>query len=139
MWKATQDQVDNPVYKAFSRATSNRLIFREQAAAPIQKDAEFWKPTVPAEPGEVTPTGGTVTVMINFDHELEDRSGKKNHALHEFTNQQLLFADGLSNELSFAVNFNPNSNSTYDKLWIPFSLQPRFYTIPRQDSQYLQE
>ena len=125
LWKATQDQVDNPIYKAFSRATTNRLIFREQAAAPLKRDAEFWKPMVPSEPGPVGPIGapptGSITVMINFDHELEDRSGKKNHAIFEFTNNQLLFADGQNQDLSFAVNFNPNSNSTYDKLWIPFS------------------
>jgi hypothetical protein len=125
LWKATQDQVDNPIYKAFSRATTNRLIFREQAAAPVLRGAEFWKPMVPSEPGPVGPIGappsGTVTVMINFDHELEDRSGKKNHAIFEFTNNQLLFADGQNQDLSFAVNFNPTSNSTYDKLWIPFS------------------
>ena len=80
---------------------------------------------VPSEPGPVGPIGapptGTITVMINFDHELEDRSGKKNNAIFEFTNDQLLFADGQNQDLSFAVNFNPNSNSTYDKLWIPFS------------------
>ncbi len=125
LWKATQDQVDNPIYKAFSRATTNRLIFKEQAAAPILRGAEFWEPMVPSEPGPVGPIGapptGTVTVMINFDHELEDRSGKKNHAIFEFTNNQLLFADGQNQDLSFAVNFNPASNSTYDKLWIPFS------------------
>ena len=59
--------------------------------------------------------------MINFDHELQDRSTFRNHAIHEFTNQQLLFAEGKDVGLSFAVNFNPASNSTYDKLWIPFS------------------
>ena len=51
---------------------------------------------VPSEPGPVGPIGapptGTITIMINFDHELEDRSGKKNHAIFEFTNNQLLFA-----------------------------------------------
>ena len=70
--------------------------------------------------GGPAPTG-TVTVMINFDHELLDRSTNKNDALFEFTNNQLQFADGRDTAMSFAVNFNQNSNSTYDKLWIPFS------------------
>ena len=59
--------------------------------------------------------------MINFDHELEDRSANSNNALFEFTNNQLLFAEGQGAQMNFAVNFNPTSNSTFDKLWIPFS------------------
>ena len=64
---------------------------------------------------------GTTTIMINFDHELEDRSTSNNDALFEFTNNQLLFAEGQGAQMNFAVNFNPTSNSTFDKLWIPFS------------------
>src|SRR5262245_22446811 len=116
LWKATQDQVDNPQFKAFSRSTSNRLIFREQAAAPILRGVEFYQPGVPQEPDATT-----TTILLNFDHELQDRSGKKNHATFEFTNDQLLFADGRDVDLSFAINFNPSSNNTFDKLWIPFS------------------
>ena len=59
--------------------------------------------------------------MLNFDHELEDRSTSNNDALFEFTNNQLLFAEGQGAQMNFAVNFNPTSNSTFDKLWIPFS------------------
>lgn len=128
LYKATQDQVDNPTYKTYHRATTNRLICKEISAKPLLQAAEFYVPVVPVEPGPpedgggggVTPTG-TVTVMINFDHELIDRSTNKNNALFEFTNNQLMFADGRDSAMSFAVNFNQNSNSTYDKLWIPFS------------------
>ena len=125
LYRATQDQVDNQVYKAYNRATTNRLIVKEQAAAPLKQAAEFWTPTVPQEPGppeEGAPTPvGTTTVMINFDHELEDRSTSNNDALFEFTNNQLLFAEGQGAQMNFAVNFNPTSNATFDKLWIPFS------------------
>ena len=126
LYRATQDQVDNQVYKAYNRATTNRLIVKEQAAAPLKQAAEFWTPTVPQEPGPEEQPGaptpvGTTTVMINFDHELEDRSTSNNDALFEFTNNQLLFAEGQGAQMNFAVNFNPTSNSTFDKLWIPFS------------------
>ena len=127
LYRATQDQVDNQVYKAYNRATTNRLIVKEQAAAPLKQAAEFWTPTVPQEPGPPeeqpgapTPVG-TTTIMLNFDHELEDRSTSNNDALFEFTNNQLLFAEGQGAQMNFAVNFNPTSNSTFDKLWIPFS------------------
>lgn len=124
VWKATQDQVDNPTFKAYQRATTNRLICKEQAAVPIQQDAEFWQPQVPQEPngGILTPPGNqAITVMLNFDHELEDRSNMNNDALFEFTNNQLIFTEGATSALSFAIDFNHNSNVTYDKLWIPFS------------------
>jgi hypothetical protein len=126
LYRATQDQVDNQVYKAYNRATTNRLIVKEQAAAPLKQAAEFWVPTVPTEPGPPDdPTApipvGTTTLMLNFDHELEDRSNNHNDALFEFTNNQLLFAEGKDAQMNFAVNFNPNSNTTFDKLWIPFS------------------
>jgi hypothetical protein len=124
VWKATQDQVDNPAFKAYQRATTNRLICKEQAAVPIQQDAEFWQPQVPQEPdgGILTPPGNqAITVMLNFDHELEDRSNMNNDALFEFTNNQLIFTEGATSALSFAIDFNHNSNVTYDKLWIPFS------------------
>ena len=126
LYRATQDQVDNQVYKAYNRATTNRLIVKEQAAAPLKQAAEFWTPTVPQEPGPEEQPGaptpvGTTTVMLNFDHELEDRSTSNNDALFEFTNNQLLFAEGQGAQMNFAVNFNPTSNSTFDKLWIPFS------------------
>src|SRR5262245_20825417 len=116
IWKATQDQVDNPQFKAYSRATTNRLVFREIAASPVQRDAEFYQPGIPQEPD-----GSTVMLLLNFDHELIDRSGKKNNGIFEFTNDQLLFADGRDAGFSFAVNFNPLSNDTYDKIWVPFS------------------
>ena len=126
LYRATQDQVDNTVYKAYNRATTNRLIVKEQAAAPLKQAAEFWTPTVPQEPGPEEQPGaptpvGTTTIMLNFDHELEDRSTSNNDALFEFTNNQLLFAEGQGAQMNFAVNFNPTSNSTFDKLWIPFS------------------
>ena len=126
MYRATQDQVDNQVYKAYNRATTNRLIVKEQAAAPLKQLAEFYIPTVPQEPGPpddpTAPTPiGTTTVLLNFDHELQDRSTSNNDALFEFTNNQLLFIEGQGAQMNFAVNFNPSSNSTYDKLWIPFS------------------
>ena len=126
LYRATQDQVDNQVYKAYNRATTNRLIVKEQAAAPLKQAAEFWTPTVPQEPGPEEQPGaptpvGTTTVMLNFDHELEDRSTSNNDALFEFTNNQLLFAEGQGAQMNFAVNFNPTSNATFDKLWIPFS------------------
>jgi concanavalin A-like lectin/glucanase superfamily protein len=123
LYKATQDQVDNPTYKTFNRASSNRLICKEIAAKPLLQSVEFYLPTVPIEPGPPdgpSPTG-TVTVMLNFDQELEDRSNNKNDALFEFTNNQLVFSSGRDSMMSFAVNFNQSSNSTYDKLWIPFS------------------
>lgn len=123
LYKATQDQVDNPTYKTFNRPTSNRLICKEIAAKPLLQSVEFYVPTVPVEPGP--PDGptqtGTTTVMLDFDHALEDRSNNKNDALFEFTNNQLVFGNGRDTVMSFAVNFNQSSNSTYDKLWIPFS------------------
>jgi hypothetical protein len=32
-----------------------------------------------------------------------------------------MFTDGATSALSFAVDFNHNSNVTYDKIWVPFS------------------
>lgn len=124
VWKATQDQVDNPQFKSYQRATTNRLICKEQPAIPIQQAAEYWQPQIPQEPngGVLTlPSASTITIMLNFDHELEDRSNMNNDALFEFTNNQLMFTDGAESVLSFAVDFNHNSNATFDKLWIPFS------------------
>lgn len=124
MYKATQDQVDNVQYKAYNRTTTNRLIVREQAAAPLKQAAEFYLPTIPTEPGppdDPTVPIATQTLLLNFDQELKDRSSSKNDALFEFTNNQLLFIAGQGAQMNFAVNFNPSSNSSYDKIWVPFS------------------
>ena len=47
MYKATQDQVDNVVYKGYNRSTTNRLIVREQAAAPLKQASRILSANYP--------------------------------------------------------------------------------------------
>jgi Concanavalin A-like lectin/glucanases superfamily len=58
--------------------------------------------------------------MHDFDHGFEDKSTFNNDIIDEFTNNQPIFVAGPTG-IGFQISFNANSDTTYDKLWIPFS------------------